>query len=186
MGKPTLALLEAAYRVLFYLHHHIDVGLRHHASELNLSGMSDAGWATRYSTSGYVFHFSQAAISWSSRRQPCVALSSCEAEIIALSESSKEAAYLQRFYAELNCGTSEPINLASDNKATRDLAYNPQHHERTKHVERRHLFVRDLVEDGVITVPYVTTTDNMADFFTTKPLATADFFRHRRTIMNLP
>ena len=63
------------------------------------------------------------------------------------------------------------------------LAYHPEHHERVKHVERRHFYVRELVEDGVLAVPYVATTSNMADFFT-KPLAAAQFYALQNLIMN--
>ena len=69
--------------------------------------------------------------------------------------------------------------------AARDLAYNPEHHEKSKHIERRHFYVRELVENEELVVPFVSTTANMADFFT-KPLAGEAFFRLRNTIMNLP
>ena len=76
-----------------------------------------------------------------------------------------------------------PTPIATDNTGAKALAYNPEHHERVKHVERRHFYVRELVEDGLLTVPYVSTTSNMADFFT-KPLAAAHFFALRNLIMN--
>lgn len=184
MGKPTLELLKAAYRVLFYLDAHKTMGLRYAASSIELAGMSDADWATRNSTSGYVFHLAQAAISWGSKRQHCVSLSSCEAEIVALSEAAKEGVYLTRALAELGFSSSEPTTLATDNKAARDLAYNPEHHDKTKHIERRHFFIRDMVESETLVVPYVPTESNLADFFT-KALPAPDFFRHRRAIMNM-
>ena len=65
------------------------------------------------------------------------------------------------------------------------MAYNPEHHEKTKHIERRHFYVRKLVENEELIVPFVSTTANMADFFT-KPLAGDAFFRLRNSIMNLP
>ena len=74
--------------------------------------------------------------------------------------------------------------LATDNKAAHDLSYNPEHHKRTKHVDRRHFFIRECVEDMKITVPLVKTTDNLADFFT-KPLPTKAFFNMRNAIMNI-
>lgn len=184
MGKPTVELLKAAYRVLFYLDAHKTLGLRYSATRVDLAGMSDADWATRHSTSGYVFHLAQAAISWGSKRQHCVALSSCEAEIVALSEAAKEGVYLTRALAEFGFTSTEPTTLATDNKAARDLAYNPEHHDKTKHIERRHFFIREMVESEVLVVPYVPTEANMADFFT-KALPPADFFRHRRSIMNM-
>ena len=78
-----------------------------------------------------------------------------------------------------------PIELGVDNEAARELAYNPEHHERTKHIDRRHFFVREKVEEGVITVPYVNTDDNIADFFT-KPLDAKKFRAFRDRIMNIP
>ena len=72
-----------------------------------------------------------------------------------------------------------------DNQAARELAYNPEHHERTKHIDRRHFFVREKVEEGVVTVPYVRTDDNIADFFT-KPLEPKKFRAFRDRIMNIP
>ena len=117
--------------------------------------MTDSDWATRHSTSGWVFMLSSAAISWGSKRQVSVALSSCEAEIMASSEASKEAIYLKRLAQELDVSDDSPISLFEDNKGARDLAYNPEHHSRTKHIDRRHFYVRELVENGELIVPYV-------------------------------
>ena len=101
----------------------------------------------RHSTSGYVFTLAQAAISWSSKRQPTIALSSCEAEIMAASEAAKEAVFLDRMCSELDFKSNdEPIHLACDNKAAIDSSYNPENHSRTKHIDRRHYFIRELVE----------------------------------------
>ena len=72
-----------------------------------------------------------------------------------------------------------------DNTGARDLAYNPEHHARTKHIERRHFFVREMVENMKIRVPYVNTADNLADFFT-KPLPARVFVPMRDAIMNCP
>ena len=65
------------------------------------------------------------------------------------------------------------------------MAYNPEHRNQMKHVERRHFYLRELVEEHVIRVPFVATVDNIADFFT-KPLKSKDFFRMRDIIMNVP
>ena len=69
--------------VLCYLHKHRSIGLRYEHTGSSLRGYADSDWAVRRSTSGHVFLQNSAAISWSSKRQPCVALSSCEAEIMA-------------------------------------------------------------------------------------------------------
>ena len=79
---------------------------------------------------------------------------------------------------------SSPTVLSTDNKAARDLSYNPEHHGRSKHVERRHFFIRDMVEAQEIVVPLVNTKDNDADFFT-KPLPPKQFKHLRRRVMNL-
>ena len=138
-----------------------------------------------------MFTYNQAAISWASKKQNSVAISSCEAEIMALSEAAKEGVFLRRFLDELGLGSSSPTSLApptslaTDNKAARDLACSPEHHEKTKHIERRHFYVRELVENEELIVPFVSTTSKMADFFT-KPLAGEQFYRLRSTIMNHP
>ena len=165
MGRPTPELYDAALRVLFYLHHHRHVGLRYEADTMELAGQSDSDWAVKHSTTGYVFNYSVAAISWASKKQATIALSSCEAEVVALSEAAKEGVYQRRFLADLGFATDAPTAVATDNTGAKALAYNPEHHERVKHVERRHFYVRELVEDGILTVPYVSTTANMADFF---------------------
>lgn len=84
----------------------------------------------------------------------------------------------------LNTGLP-PSDHFTDNKAARDLAYNPEHHKRTKHVERRHFFIRDMVEKFELQVPFVNSADNLADFLT-KPLPAKRFFSLRRRIMNEP
>mmetsp|Transcript_25587 Transcript_25587/g.54333 ORF Transcript_25587/g.54333 Transcript_25587/m.54333 type:complete len:215 (-) Transcript_25587:24-668(-) len=183
MGKPSPALYECALQVLYYLHHHRGVGLRYACSDAPLSGMSDSDWAVRNSTTGYAFNYCEAAISWGCKKQPAIALSSCEAEIMALSEAAKEGVYLRNFLDDLGFPPVAATALCTDNSAAQKLSYNPEHHERVKHIDRRHFYIRDLVEDHVLTVPYVATAANMADLFT-KPLAASSFFPLRNVIMN--
>eukprot|EP00965_Chrysotila_dentata_P138935 4594976-Pleurochrysis_carterae.AAC.1 len=95
--------------------------------------------------------YNRAAISWASKKQPSVALSSCEAEIIAASEATKEAVYLRKLLTDLGIPTPEPTPLSMDNKSAIDLAYNPEHHQRSKHIDRRHFFVRERMEAHDIT-----------------------------------
>ena len=185
MARPSTELLDAALRVLAYLHQHRRIGLRYECSDAPLAGMADADWSVRHSTSGYVFTLSRAAISWGSKRQPTIALSSCEAEIMAASEAAKEAVYLDRLLSELDMKPSpDPIHLSLDNKAAIDSSYNPENHSRTKHIDRRHYFIRELVESNRIVVPYVPSDANLADFFT-KPLRPSKFFPLRDKIMNV-
>jgi len=132
-----------------------------------------------------VFQLGRAAVSWGSKKQVSVALSTCEAEIMAASEAAKEAIHLRGLYNELSQGKSEPTRLHLDCKAAIDTAYNPEHHSKLKHVQRRHFFIRQVVEDHQIVVPYVETDKNLADFFT-KPLPARKFFPLRKAIMNEP
>ena len=103
-----------------------------------LEGFADASWETRHSTSGWVVLWQSAALSWGSRKQKSIALSSCEAEIIALSEAAKDVVYLRKLVSGLGDAESEPTRLRTDSQSARDVSYNPEHHDRMKHVERRH------------------------------------------------
>ena len=104
---------------------------------------------------------------------------------MAASEAAKEALSLARFLGELGFPPDEPTELGLDNQAAIAISYNPEHHTRCKHVDRRHFFVRECVENKQLRVPYVNTLDNLADFFT-KPLPAKQFFAMRDKIMNVP
>ena len=116
-----------------------------------------------------------AAIHWGSRKQKCIALSTCEAEIIALSEAAKDVVYLRKLVRGLGDAEPGPTRLSTDSKAARDVSYNPEHHDKmTLHVQRRHFFVRDMVESFELEVPFVRSDENAADILT-KPLALQQF-----------
>ena len=105
----------------------------------------------------------RAAISWGSKKQQSVALSSCEAELMAGSEAAKEAVYFRRYQEELGYTDPLPTKLSMDNQAGIAIAYNPELHTKTKHIARRHFFICELVEEQRISVPFVKTTDNWAN-----------------------
>ena len=174
-------------RVLAYLARHRSVGLTYSPSATKLRGYSDASWEVKHSTSGWVTFWNEAALTWGSRKQDSIALSSCEAEINALSEAAKDMVFLRRFVRGLDESSvgDGPSELATDNMGARDTAYNPQHHNRMKHVARRHFFVRDMVESFELIIPFVRTADNWADFFT-KAVDGKTFWRMRAIIMNEP
>ena len=125
----------------------------------------------------------QCALSWGSRKQKCISLSSCEAELVALSEAAKDVVYTRKFVNGLTDSATDPTDLRTDNQAARHVAYNPELHDRMKHVARRHFFVRDMVENYEINVPFVPTNENVADFFT-KALSAPKFFAFRKILMN--
>jgi hypothetical protein len=80
---------------------------------------------------------------------------------MAASEACKEAVFIDAYLTELGESNGEPVALHVDNKGARDLSYNPEHHQRVKHIERRHFFIRELVEEMRITVPYVPSAENL-------------------------
>ena len=184
LHKPTPDLLRETEHVLSYLSRTASLGLTYSREHQRLRGFADASWETANSTSGWVVLWQSAAVSWGSRKQKCVALSTCEAEIIALSEASKDVVYLRKLVKGLGAPEPSPTSLATDSKSARDVSYNPEHHDRMKHVQRRHFFVRDMVESFELEVPFVPTKENPADFFT-KPMKNAtEFQKHRRVVMN--
>ena len=81
---------------------------------------------------------------------------------MAASEAAKEALFLRRFLKELGLGDDEPVELGMDNQAAIAISYNPELHSRTKHIDRRHFFVRECVENMQISVPFVKSVDNLA------------------------
>nr|BAP68993.1 RxLR effector candidate protein [Hyaloperonospora arabidopsidis Emoy2] len=114
-------------------------------------------------------------ISWKSQKQRTVALSSTEAEYMALSEATKEAVWLKVFLGELGEMTSdEAIKMFEDNQGSIALAKNPEFHKRTKHIDIRYHFVREKVESGEVILEYCSTQDMLADMMT-KPIAAVQF-----------
>ena len=185
MHKPTPEVIGEVDYVLSYLHRTSSLGLTYSREQARLAGFADASWEVKHSTSGWVVSWQSAAISWGSRQQKGISLSSCEAEIVALSEAAKDVVYLRKLVKGLGAPEPNPTQLATDSKSARDISYNPEHHDRMKHVERRHFFVRDMVENFELEVPYVSTLENPADFFT-KPMKNATRFRElRNAVMNI-
>ena len=104
---------------------------------------------------------------------------------MAASEAAKEAKYLRMLFTELGVDVGQATKLYVDNQGAIDLSYNPEHHQRSKHIDRRHFFVRELVESGELVVPFVNSADNIADLFT-KPLPASKFYPLRNKVMNVP
>ena len=162
MQRPTPDLIKETDHLISYLSRTASLGLTYTKEHARLCGYSDASWETLSSTSGWFVSWQNAALVWGSRKQKCTALSTCEAEIIALSEASKDVVYLRKLVKGLGATEPDPTSLFSDSKSARDVSYNPQHHDRMKHVQRRHFFVRDMVESFELEVPFVPTKHNAA------------------------
>lgn len=133
-------------------------------------GYSDSDWAgdvdTRRSTSGYVFLMCGAAISWSSKLQTSPALSSTEAEYMALTRTAQEAIWLRQLLEQLGFQQTKPTRLLGDNMSSIALSKNPADHPRTKHIQLCHHFIRFAISDGQIDLEYVPTAQQAADGLT--------------------
>ena len=185
LQRPTPDLIRETDHLFAYLARTASLGLTYSRESSGLEAFADASWEERFSTSGWFVRWQSAALCWGSRKQKCVALSTCEAEIIALSEAAKDVVYIRRLLSGIDAPIKSPTPLSSDSKSARDVSYNPEHHDRMKHVARRHYFVRDMVEALELEVPFVRTDDNAADFFT-KPMPNANkFCGFRNKIMNI-
>ena len=173
-ANPTQNHLTAAKRILRYLKATAYLGLSYKkCANGNLIGYSDADWAgdidDRHSTSGNVFSFACGAVSWLSKKQATVALSTAEAEYVALSTATQEAIWLRRLLADVGEPPEGPTEIYEDNQGAISMAKNPVGHARTKHIDIRYHFVREGVQDGAIALKYIATDEMIADILT-KPL----------------
>ena len=184
MSRPSKDHWIGVKRVLRYLKGTLNYGLKFsaHDEDPELIGYSDADWAgdvdTRRSTSGYVFQIGRSTVSWSSRKQATVAKSSTEAEYVALSSATQEAVWLCRLMEDLGKHLDAPTTIYEDNQGAIELAKNAKYHNRTKHIDICHHFVRERVVSNEIRVIYCPTGDMVADIMT-KGLAKLSFEKLR-------
>lgn len=174
MSKPTLMHLQAAKRVLRYLKGTMDFGLWYKKGGTGeVLVYTDSDFAgdidSRKSTSGYVFLLDNAAVAWTSKKQPIVTLSTTEAEYVAASTCACQAIWFERVLEELGYDTTEGITIHCDNTSTIKLSKNPVFHGRCKHIGVRFHFLRDLVKEGRVSLKHCGTQEQVADIFT-KPL----------------
>lgn len=183
-ARPSEAHLTAVKRIFRYLKGTVDLGLKF-KSQRNLSpvGYSDADWAgdrdDRHSTSGNLFLMASSPISWMSKKQSVVALSSAEAEYIALSSAAQETVWLRRLLEDLGAKSNLPTLIMEDNQGAIAQAQNPVAHGRSKHIDIKYHFVREAIEDGFVSLQYCSTKDMIADILT-KPLVKCQFQKLRR------
>ena len=171
-SNPGPAHWQAAKHVLRYLK-----GTTHHKlvyqpstspepfitySDADHGGNPDNG----KSTGGYVVKIGSGAVSWSSKLQPLVALSTTEAEHISAVEAGKEILWMRQFMGELGYDISGPSLLRMDNQSAIAVSKNPEHHSKTKYLSLRLFWLRDAVQDGLIALTFVGTQEMAADIFT--------------------
>jgi hypothetical protein len=185
---PTEGHVKAVKRILRYLKGTMDIGIKFGGSpngKTDLIGYVDADYAgcmeSRRSTSGFVFMYNGGPISWSSKRQECIALSTTEAEYIALSAASREAIWLRRLLGELGQHQEGATTIYEDNQATIMLSTNAKTGKRTKHIDVRYHFVRETISKGDVELVYCPSEEMVADMLT-KALPVVKFKELRQEV----
>lgn len=180
LERPGMEHWSAFKRVLRYLKQTSQYCITYRGSSTNsLSGnlthqlpgaYADADWAgdkvTRRSTSGYVFTMFGGAVSWRSKKQAVVSLSTTEAEYKSTVEAGQELAWLEVICSDLQTPLTRPITLYNDNQGAIALSNNPVFQARSKHIETQYHWIREKVLDGVFKLVYVATGDMLADICT--------------------
>ncbi|KAL5798940.1 hypothetical protein ACOSQ2_003760 [Xanthoceras sorbifolium] len=171
MHQPRKDHWEAALRVVCYLKSAPGQGLFFSStSDLWLRAYFDSDWAgcplTRRSTIGYCVFLGPSLISWRSKRQKTVSLSSAEAEYRAMTGACCELTWLRYLLRDLGVLQQEAALLYCDNKATIHIAANPIFHERTRHIKMDCHFIRNKIQDGFVVTRFVSSANQLADVLT--------------------
>ena len=174
LHNPAPAHWHAAKRVLRYListpDHGIVLGGKAYQTKPLLSAYVDANYAmcpdTRRCVSGFITLYHGGPISWLAKKQPLVTLSTTEAEFVALAQCVQELLYLKQLANELHQTSDQPMEVFEDNQSTIKIASNSELHGRSKHIDVRYFFVRDLIDQCVIKLSWCPTDRQLADFFT--------------------
>nr|KYP50279.1 Retrovirus-related Pol polyprotein from transposon TNT 1-94 [Cajanus cajan] len=183
MSQPTQIHMQAAKRVLRYLQGTVNFGIFYKkGGDEELLAYTDSDYASdledRKSTSGYVFLLSNGAVAWSSKKQPIVTLSTTEAEFVAAAACACQVVWMRRILKELGHNQEGCTTLMCDNSSTIKLSKNPIMHGRSKHIDVRFHFLRNLSRDGCIELVQCGTKEQVADLLT-KPLKLDCFLKLR-------
>ena len=184
-SNPKQSHLSAVKRIMRYLLGTINLGLWYPKnSTCNLIGYSDSDFAgsktDRKSTSGTCQFIGSALVSWHSKKQNSVALSTAEAEYISAGSCCAQILWMKQQLSDYGI-LLDRIPIRCDNTSAINLSKNPVQHSRTKHIEIRHHFLRDHVLKGDCILEFVDTKNQLADIFT-KPLPKEIFFSIRREL----
>jgi hypothetical protein len=198
MVAPTARHMQAAEHVLRYLSGTTSMGLvfgsrgskaaadSSKPTAVECCVFADADWAgdksDRKSISGWVAKVNGDPISWSSKKQNVVALSTCEAELYAEAAAIQEALWVRGMLAELGLGPSTASTIYGDNQSTIAVSKNGVKSQRTKHVDVKYHFVTDCIESEQVKIQWIPTAEQQADIFT-KALHTPTFMKLRACLM---
>ena len=171
MHDPRTGHLEVVYQILRYLKGTPGKGLWFRANRhLNLEGYCDADWASsrddRRSTSGYCVFVGGNLVSWRSKKQVVVSMSTAEAEHRAMALALCEMMWLKSLLKELRVLKNETMLLHCDNVAAINITNNPIQFDRIKHVEIDRFFIKEKIDSGALMLEYVKSRDQLGDCLT--------------------
>lgn len=184
-SNPGHAHWKAVKKILRYLRGTMDYMLCYQGGDTRLCGYTDTDWGgdldERKSTSGYAFLLNGAAISWSSKKQSCITLSTMESEYIACAAAVQEAVWLGRFLQNLGVvpHATDPVVIHCDSMAALAYVNDPKYHGKSKHIETRYHYIRDIVAQRKVVLKHISTTRMVADPLT-KPIGRDVFQTHVR------
>ena len=170
-SNPNEAHLTAVKRIFRYLKGSRDIKMCFNKSANACYGFSDSDWGgdidDRKSTSGYVFKVGDSVVSWCSKKQPTVALSTAEAELIALCSAIQELFWLRKLLCEIDSRSTDLANtMYVDNLGTIHMGKNPVISNRSKHIDVKYNFIREAVQDKKVELVHIESKNNVADIFT--------------------
>ena len=168
-SNPGQIHWDAVRRIYRYLSGTKELKLTYGGVESVLAGYADADGSMaedRRAVSGYAFLIDGGAVSWSSKRQEIVSLSTTESEYVAATHASKEALWLRSLISQIFEPITEPTTLFSDNQSAIALTKDHQYHARTKHIDIRFHFIRWIIEEGKLRLVFCPTGDMLADTLT--------------------
>jgi hypothetical protein len=171
-SKPSYVHWEAVKRIFAYLKGTISFGISYFRGVKDgvLLAFSDSDFTgdadDRRSTTGNIFILNGGPVSWRSQKQKCVALSTAESEYIAASMATKEVVWLRRLLMEIGCQQNNSTPLFCDNQSAIRLVYNPEFHQRTKHIDVKFHHIRDMQIQQEISIQYIPTENQLADALT--------------------
>lgn len=174
-NNPGIRHWNALKHTLGYVKGTLDYSITYYRDgNLRPHGYVDADYAgdsdTRRSTEGYIFFAAGGPVSWASKRQETVALSTVEAEYMAFTRATQQALWMDKFLDEVGLSPDRPAPIFADNNGAIATTKNNKNHRRTKHIDVKHHFVKEKVDSKLIEFTYIPSNSNLADILT-KPLA---------------
>ncbi|KAM6544009.1 hypothetical protein CsatB_008456 [Cannabis sativa] len=184
-ANPMESHLSAVKRIIRYVNSTIDFGIWFSKdTNSNLVCFSDADWAgnadDRKSTSGGCFYLGNNLVSWHSKKQNSISLSTAEAEYIVAGSCCTQLLWMKQMMADYGFDL-KTLTIFCDNTSAINISKNLVQHSRTKHIDICHHFIRELVENKILVLEYVETSKQIADIFT-KALDSVRFISLRKSL----